>query len=304
MNNFLNSHKAEFKTFVENVCSIPAERSTTLIPPSYAAPIHILGRLPATSREGFPSLPYLIDHARNFAYLINLWRDSSSAAIRDPRMLEGDLLKFHHICQELYQRTRDCLNKAEQAERPSDNLETKWEELVENMGKKTFYDDSSSTQVTTPSVDPVAEPIASASATSSKRNSLNSFTFRRTSPAVQPRPGPSETAVEDPDEETPPSSASATWDDQRAIPYRRKHSETGEGASTSVNSSQLSFDPVEPRPPQSPKSRDGGKYKLGDFVGGFRRKAKEKEMRDKAGDRGDRIDREGGNWPEGYGNVI
>lgn len=102
------------------------------IPPSYSTPLAILNRLPLTSKEGFPSLPYLVDHARNFAGLVSLWLDHAGqvANIQDT---DGDLLKFHLTCIALRQRTEDCLSRAERAERPSSSHSIKWEELVENL---------------------------------------------------------------------------------------------------------------------------------------------------------------------------
>ncbi|MCJ1285088.1 hypothetical protein MMC26_004426 [Xylographa opegraphella] len=134
MNAFLTTHRQDFKEFIDAVCSISSERSTTAIPPSYAAPITILSRLPATSREGFPSLPYLIDQAREFAVLVDMWIEA-----RDEKALEAaseEIRTFDYLCEELLLRTRDCLNQAEQAERPSGTLEVKWEELIEQMDRR------------------------------------------------------------------------------------------------------------------------------------------------------------------------
>lgn len=139
MNTFLSSHRHEFKSFLDNVCSIStASMELVPIPPSYSTPLAILNRLPLTSKEGFPSLPYLVDHARNFANLVGLWLDHAGqvAHIQDT---DGDLLKFHHTCIALRQRTEDCLARAERAERPSSSHSVKWEELVDNLENGTAY---------------------------------------------------------------------------------------------------------------------------------------------------------------------
>jgi hypothetical protein len=139
MNTFLSSHRHEFKSFLDNVCSISTTSMQLVpIPPSYSTPLAILTRLPPTSREGFPSLPYLVDHARNFANLVALWLDHAGqvANIQDT---DGDLLKFHQTCIALRQRTEDCLARAERAERPSSSHSIKWEELVENLENGTGY---------------------------------------------------------------------------------------------------------------------------------------------------------------------
>lgn len=134
MNAFLNSNRQEFKNFIDNICSIPPTASTVSpIPPSYSTPLAILQRLPPTSREGFPSLPYLIDHARNFAELVQLWLENTGELAENLAEEEGDLAKFHNICVALNARTRDCLERAERAERPSSTLSVKWEELVEQL---------------------------------------------------------------------------------------------------------------------------------------------------------------------------
>lgn len=133
MNTFLSSHRHEFKGFLDNICSISTSSMQLVpIPPSYSTPLAILNRLPLTSKEGFPSLPYLVDHARNFAGLVSLWLDHAGqvGSIQDT---DGDLLKFHRTCIALRQRTEDCLSRAERAERPSSSHSVKWEELVDNL---------------------------------------------------------------------------------------------------------------------------------------------------------------------------
>lgn len=134
MNAFLTTHRQEFKDFVDAVCAISPDRATPAIPPSYATPITILSRLPATSREGFPSLPYLIDQAREFAALVGMWIENKDE--KELAMVSDEMKLFHYLCEELRLRTRDCLNQAEQAERPSGTLVVKWEELIEQMDRR------------------------------------------------------------------------------------------------------------------------------------------------------------------------
>ncbi|KAF2201406.1 hypothetical protein GQ43DRAFT_38085 [Delitschia confertaspora ATCC 74209] len=143
MNTFLSSHRQEFKTYIDNICAISSTASTLPpIPPSYSTPLAILQRLPPTSREGFPSLPYLVDHARNFAALVDLWLDNTTNSARNIKTTDGDLLRFHNICVNLHERTNDCLNRAERAERPSSSLSIKWEELVEQLQGSTSFEPS------------------------------------------------------------------------------------------------------------------------------------------------------------------
>lgn len=135
MNQFLNSHRQEFKDFVDAVCAISPDRSTSAIPPSYTTPITILARLPGTRREGFPSLPYLIDQARECAGLVNLWLEYRNDIDID-RPMSDDLKRFNALCEQSRQKTKDCVNRAERAERASGSLEPNWEELAEQMGRK------------------------------------------------------------------------------------------------------------------------------------------------------------------------
>jgi len=133
MNQFLTAHRQLFKGFIDTICSVSPELGlSSAIPPSYATPITILARLPPTSREGFPSLPYLIDHARAFAELVTLWLDCPARTGKH-QILDGDILRFHELCVDLQERTKQCLAKAEQAERPSSRLSLKWEELLEQL---------------------------------------------------------------------------------------------------------------------------------------------------------------------------
>lgn len=135
MNQFLNTHRQEFKSFVDAICGISPDRATSAIPPSYATPITILSRLPGTSREGFPSLPYLIDQARECAGLVTLWleaRNEIDSSI--PR--SDELNRFDALCENSRRMTKDRLNLAEQADRPGGSMGPKWDDLVEQLERK------------------------------------------------------------------------------------------------------------------------------------------------------------------------
>ena len=131
MNRFLSSHRQEVKDYIDEICSIPSERNTFALPASYSTPITILARLPSTSREGFPSLPYLIDHARNFAALVKLWLEATTH-LMSSQVLDGDLLLFNQICIDLQRRADECLQKAE-ADQIVDHLSLQWEDIVETL---------------------------------------------------------------------------------------------------------------------------------------------------------------------------
>ncbi|MBE7181878.1 MAG: hypothetical protein INR71_11850, partial [Terriglobus roseus] len=137
-NAFLTSNRQQFKDFIDNICSIPTTTSAqqVQIHPNYSTPIAIIGRMPLPAREGFPSLPYLVDHARNFADLVELWLEhTKSVASSLQSEGSGDLGRFHTLCVGLRKRTRDVLSRAEKAERPNRGLEPKWEHLVDELAR-------------------------------------------------------------------------------------------------------------------------------------------------------------------------
>jgi hypothetical protein len=71
----------------------------------------VLARLPSPAKEGFPSLPYLIDQSRNFAALVTLWLDAT-AGQKPPPEIEEDMLHFNDLCHALQRRTHECLRQA------------------------------------------------------------------------------------------------------------------------------------------------------------------------------------------------
>jgi hypothetical protein len=131
MNRFLQASRPEFKAFVDQICSVPSERPNQAVSASYATPIQILARLPATSREGFPSLPFLIDSAKSFANLASLWLRKCPSDIEAKLDKDPALRRFHELCKGIRQRTQNCLESAEAAERPSGELEPQWKRLLE-----------------------------------------------------------------------------------------------------------------------------------------------------------------------------
>lgn len=299
MNKFLISHRTEFKEFVDAICSIPADRQTEALNASYATPIQILKRLPLTSREGFPSLPYLIDNARSFAVLVRMWLAVAPSDLSDIPDLDDNVTKFHELCHQIQQRTKDCLNRAEQAERPSGNLEDKWEELVEQMEKSgTFYEESPS-QANTPAIE--STMASAAAAAGNNRNSIGYFASRPALPHrstdVSSHRDYAEEEEEDDDEEEPPlpsSSSSATWEQGQQGQQGRaqrphlssfhasRYPETRGSIDSSHNSSTYSLDAT-PDPAKSGLGRSNAprdlssKHRILGFVTNSRRKMKDKE---------------------------
>ncbi|EPE28565.1 GTPase activation, GAP [Glarea lozoyensis ATCC 20868] len=138
MNRFLHSHRQGLKDFIDAICSISSERNNFSLPASYSTPITILARLPPTSREGFPSLPYLIDHARNFAGLIKLWLDSTSNFVL-LNSFDGDLAEFNKMCLELQRRADECRLNAESGD-STDQLSLQWDDLADEVEGITIQD--------------------------------------------------------------------------------------------------------------------------------------------------------------------
>lgn len=223
MNAFLASHRQEFKDYVDEICSISTEHRTSTIPPSYATPITILGRLPGTSREGFPSLPYLLDQARECAGLIDVWLDTRKES--DPtNSMSEEMKRFDILSEQSRAKAKQCLTRAEQAERPSGTLEPKWEELVNQMERKSRF------RITKATSSPPSTPVmASAHTENSSSSSLIDSYFPSNAPRTSPgisrlyiasspssskSPEDSDPAYDDGDSETetPPGSASSIWD--------------------------------------------------------------------------------------------
>jgi hypothetical protein len=131
MNEFLAEHKAELQDFVDSVTNIPPalDKYIRVIPPSYATPITIYNRISQASKEGFPSLPYLIDQPRAFAALVAMWAKYHPNQIT---ATSPETQEFHDICRNIQTRIAQCVDRAENAERPGSSLsvEQKWEEVA------------------------------------------------------------------------------------------------------------------------------------------------------------------------------
>ncbi|KAM0555133.1 hypothetical protein ACHAPJ_006484 [Fusarium lateritium] len=112
MNRFLNVQRQAVRDYIDQVCSIPADRNANFVPAGYSTPVTILGRLSPTSKEGFPSLPYLIDDTRNLASLVKLWVDARPVDDKKDDV-DQELLAFNDVCFALQQRADACLAKVE-----------------------------------------------------------------------------------------------------------------------------------------------------------------------------------------------
>ena len=229
MNIFLNTHRQQFKTFVDEICDISSDRATSAIPPSYATPITILGRLPGTSREGFPSLPYLIDQARECASLVDVWLDAK-CEFDDGSDWSDQLQRFDMLCEESRGKAKRCLTKAEKSTRSSGALDPKWEELVEQMQRKgRSREMNGQDSPTIPAVDNISNVNSSTSSLAEsyfyRRNAaMHGNAQFRSSPGAshlaattspQSPLSPDEATSEEMDSEssnTPPGSSSGAWE--------------------------------------------------------------------------------------------
>lgn len=255
MNEFLQAHRPEFKEFVDEICSISPEARTSAIPPSYATPITILKRLPDTSKEGFPSLPYLIDQAREFAALIDVWLDARRELDSNNPMSE-ELRRFDNLCEVSREKSRQCLSRAEQAERPSGTLEPKWEELVEQMERKARSRERNeqsspetptvpgSTHTVNSSTSSLADSYFHRNAIPRSSHGVSRLAFVSNSPHSPI--SPEEETLEEvrSETDTPPGSSSGVWDpgvisDSNFRPEPSEVDEIGEEADVGISSTDI-----------------------------------------------------------------
>ncbi|KFY77226.1 hypothetical protein V499_03320 [Pseudogymnoascus sp. VKM F-103] len=146
MNRFLAQNRQTVKAFIDNICSIPADRTRIPPPASYSTPLAILKRLPMTSREGFPSLPYLIDEARTYAALVRFWLESVAGDTARVAEFSGDLLAFHNECVALQKRADECLRRAEAEAKVEEPPELKWTDILRSLERSSALDQRTFTE--------------------------------------------------------------------------------------------------------------------------------------------------------------
>lgn len=140
MNRFLTSQRPIFRDYIDQVCGIPAERGgVKSVPPAYSTPITMLGRLGPTAKEGFPSLPYLIDHARSFASLVRLWVDSRPDDVKKGQV-DGELLIFNDLCSGLQKRADACLAQVQRTRAANAASRGVAEQLAESLEQATLIE--------------------------------------------------------------------------------------------------------------------------------------------------------------------
>ncbi|RYP04323.1 hypothetical protein DL764_004516 [Monosporascus ibericus] len=140
MNKFLTAHRQSFKDFIDQLCSISGERNILPVPASYSTPTTILSRLGPLSREGSPSLPYLVDQARNYAALVKLWLESSRTKNNNNFTYEGELAEFNNTCIALQSRSDECLARIESLRNEEPTSLATADELAEALDKSSLVD--------------------------------------------------------------------------------------------------------------------------------------------------------------------
>ena len=234
MNKFLTNATPEFRDYVDEICSIGASQmSMASIEPQYGAPNQIKGRLPPASREGLPSLPFLLDKTKLLADLVELWVAHAPQNISEIGV-EQAVQSFDIICRDLHQRSQDCLSLAEQAEKPDARMELKWHQALREQQKSRNVFDQ------------------------------NFMAPANVDPDLTALPQPADTAYPEPHVEmigegdTTPSSATSApgWDRRMPMP---RSGDYHRALTSSTNSSTASLDLEETRARPPPGSRDGKK---------------------------------------------
>ncbi|ELR10720.1 hypothetical protein VC83_06289 [Pseudogymnoascus destructans] len=146
MNRFLAQNRQNVKDFIDNICSIPVDRPRTPPPASYSTPLAILKRPPMTSREGFPSLPYLIDEARAYAALVRFWLEAVASDTARVAEFSGDLLAFHNECVALQKRADECLRRAEVEAKVEEPPELEWTDILRSLERSSALDQRTFTE--------------------------------------------------------------------------------------------------------------------------------------------------------------
>ena len=257
MNKFLSTSSLDFKAFIDEICAVSSSQMVaTQLEPQFAAPNQIRSRLPPLSREGLPSLPFLLDRAKLLAQLVDFWvshaPENTSEIVTDETMVA-----FHTTCVKLSQKNRACLKAAEQVERPADQADSTWQRGLGEQPRK---------MVNSPFEDSLVRPSADNEITALPQTMDTLAEIAYKASEASPVVGEGDT--------TPSSSASAAWD--RKIPFPQRGPET-RAMTNSTNSSTLSLDAAEDaRARPLPSSRDGpSKIRLFDLMGSSgRRKGK------------------------------
>jgi hypothetical protein len=130
MNNFLAASSAQLRAFIDDICSVSsAQIASARIEPQYVAPTKIIDRLPPLSKEGLPSLPFLLEKSRLLAYLADLWVSHAPENIEQMSEVTEDenVRHFHRAALKVSQKSKTALKAAETAAHPSETSMRGWD---------------------------------------------------------------------------------------------------------------------------------------------------------------------------------
>lgn len=247
MNIFIDSSKKEFRSFIDQICSVPLKAPTKAVSPSYATPIQMLARLPATSREGFPSLPFLIDSAQRFANLVSLWLDHFSANRFESERADQPLRDFHDACLEIQQRTGDAMKSI-----GNELMSVRKLDHTKDLN----LDEESVSPVTETDGGP-ARPSRPSTGTAASSNRLRAHHTRNSSFLDNPSPLDGQDAVDRVDGEMTPSPSSVAFEQIRLPLSRFNMNDVQTSSTNSKSSSTISFHrPLQPRSKPSQGSQE------------------------------------------------
>lgn len=136
MNKFLTTATPAFKKFIDRICSWDATQSVQH-EAQYQAAFQVKTRLPPLSREGLPTLPFLLDAPKSMATLIDLWVDNAPSNIIDTGIDEC-VQNFHRTCLRIRKRTQECMAMAEGAQEPNTELEGQWQRMLSEQPRGRF----------------------------------------------------------------------------------------------------------------------------------------------------------------------
>lgn len=189
MNKFLTAATPGFKSFIDEICSWSPIHGPPHEPQHQAA-LQIKQRLPPLSREGLPSLPFLLDGPRSIATLVDLWVDHAPSNILETP-IEESVKNFHKACLSLQQKTTECMANAELAQEPSSTQERQWQKMLNEQPRNQLsqnpfdeiYSDTDITALPQPADRPRYTPqqISGRSVGGSKAESPSEAPFRATS---------------------------------------------------------------------------------------------------------------------------
>lgn len=247
MNKFITMATTEFKDFIEEICSYDSSKPSILHEAQYQAPAQIKARLPSVSREGLPSLPYLLDSPKLCGMLIDIWIDHAPTHLSDTG-IDDCVQSFHELCQRLKRRTKECMVRAEGAAEPDSNLEKQWQLMLSGQPKQGTSGSGSEEHY--------GESVTGVDAVAAPQNQDETHLTTRF-----PYTEPLEMGIETTDHALP-FPPQQTGESRRVVQNNHRSTEAHRAFTNSTNSSTISLEGGEDsRNRPVPSSRDGSSKK-------------------------------------------